>query len=234
MKHLIVNADDFGASSGINRAVADCHVNGIVTSASLMVTASAAEEAAALARDHPALSIGLHWDVFGEEDRPFDTDDVAAVRDEFARQLDAFHGLIGRAPTHVDSHQHVHRYEHLVAVFAELVEPLGVPLRGDGRVRYVGGFYAQWEWGVTNLEHVHVPFLERLLREEVGEGWTELGCHPGYPAPGFRSVYGDDERAAEARTLTDPHVRETIDELDVALVSYADYAVAHGQPAASG
>src|SRR5207248_2676313 len=48
------------------------------------------------------------------------------------------------------------------------------------RVKFVGGFYAQWEWQVTELDHVSVRFFERLLREEVDEGWTELSCHPGY------------------------------------------------------
>ncbi len=43
--------------------------------------------------------------------------------------------------------------------FQEMVEPLGVPLRGAGRVNVVGGFYAQWEWGVTNLRKVSVGFL---------------------------------------------------------------------------
>ena len=222
MKYLIVNADDFGASTGINRGILECHARGVLTSASLMVTGRAAAEAAAQSRDHPALAVGLHFDVDGEGEREFDTDDLAAVRDEFRRQLDAFHRLLGRLPTHVDSHHHVHREEHLRPLFRELTEPLAVPLRADGPVRFVGGFYAQWDWQVTNLEYVSVPFLQRLLREEVAEGWTELSCHPGYPSPDFTSVYLA-ERAAELRTLTDPRVRQTLDELGIRLASFADY-----------
>jgi predicted glycoside hydrolase/deacetylase ChbG (UPF0249 family) len=221
-KYLIVNADDFGASPGVNRGILKCHTHGVVTSTSLMVTGRAVHEAVALGRDHPALAVGLHFDVCGEDDREFDTDDVTAVRDEFRRQLDEFHRLLGRLPTHVDSHRHVHRQEHLMPVFRELVAPLGVPLRDDGRVTFVGGFYAQWEWQVTNLEYVSVPFLQRLLREEVAEGWTELSCHPGYPSPDFTAVYLA-EREAELRTLTDPRVRQTLDELGIRLVSFADY-----------
>ncbi|HWS80170.1 MAG TPA: hypothetical protein VN178_04030 [Rubrobacter sp.] len=95
-------------------------------------------------------------------------------------------------------------------LFRELVEPLGVPLRDDGQVRFVGGFYAQWQWMVTNLKYVSVPFLQRMLREEVGEKWTEFSCHPGYPSPDFAAVY-DAEREAEVRTLTDPRIRQTAD-----------------------
>ena len=157
MKFLIVNADDFGYSPGVNRGIVECHRRGIVTSTSLMVDAEGTAEAVALGQENPDLSIGLHWDVFGEDERDFDLDDVPAVGEEFGRQLERFHELLGRPPTHIDSHRHAHREDHLLPVFEELVEPLGVPLRGDGRVEFVGGFYAQWEWGVTELEYVRVP-----------------------------------------------------------------------------
>lgn len=223
MKHLIVNADDFGASTGVNRGIVECHRGGIVTSTSAMVTGRAAREAAVLASENPGLAVGLHWDVWGEDEREFDLEDVAAVRDEFRRQLEAFEALFGRLPTHVDSHRHAHRAPQLRELFRELVAPLGVPLREDGSVRYVGGFYAQWEWGVTCLEYVGVPFLEKLLREEVETGWTELACHPGFASADFHSIYLA-EREAEVKTLTDPRIRSTLDALDIQLRSFADLA----------
>jgi chitin disaccharide deacetylase len=222
VKNLIFNADDFGASTGVNCGILECHTHGVVTSTSLMVTGQAVSEAVSMSRDYPPLAVGLHWDVWGEDEREFDIDDIPAVRDEFQRQLDEFHRLLGRLPTHVDSHRHAHREPHLMPVFRELVEPLGVPLRDDGRVSYVGGFYAQWEWMVTNLEYVSVSFLQQMLREEVLEGWTEFSCHPGYRSPDYESVYLA-EREAEVRTLTDPRIRQTIDELGIRLVSYADF-----------
>src|SRR5207249_100992 len=63
--YLIVNADDFGLSPGVNRGIVAAHEQGIVTSASLMVRWSAAAAAADYGRGHPALSLGLHLD-FGE------------------------------------------------------------------------------------------------------------------------------------------------------------------------
>jgi predicted glycoside hydrolase/deacetylase ChbG (UPF0249 family) len=80
---------------------------------------------------------------------------------------------------------------------------------------------------VTNLEYVSVPFLQRMLREEVSEGWTEFSCHPGYLSPDYAAVYYA-EREAEVRTLTDPGIQQTIEELGISLVSYADYLVARG------
>lgn len=142
-KYLIVNADDFGASTGINRGIIECHQRGIVTSTSFMTTGKATEEAVALSLANPNLSIGLHFDVWGEDEREFDLSDTVAVRDEFRKQLDDFERLMGRLPTHIDSHRHAHRRPGMMPLFQELVAPLGVPLRDDGQVKFVGGFYAQ-------------------------------------------------------------------------------------------
>ena len=59
-RRLIVNADDFGRSPEINEAVIQAHRDGILTTASLMVAEPAAAEAVALARQNPALGVGLH------------------------------------------------------------------------------------------------------------------------------------------------------------------------------
>jgi hopanoid biosynthesis associated protein HpnK len=59
-RRLIVNADDFGRSRSINEAVRQAHREGILTTASLMVTGDAAEDAVAIARRFPKLGVGLH------------------------------------------------------------------------------------------------------------------------------------------------------------------------------
>lgn len=57
---MILSADDFGLSPGVNAGIIAAHRNGILTNASLMVTASACPEAVALARANPTLGVGLH------------------------------------------------------------------------------------------------------------------------------------------------------------------------------
>jgi len=227
MKRIIFNADDFGASRGVNRGIIDCHTRGVLTSTSMMVTGSAVREAVELSKAHPRLAIGLHWDVQGENDLPtLDLDNPTLVRDDFLRQLDAFRKLMGREPTHVDSHRHNHRDKKVYPIIHELVAPLGVPLRGDERVRFIGSFYAQWEWKVTELKYVGVEFLQQLLREESREGWTEFSCHPGYVTPDYQAVYLA-EREEEIKSLVDPRIKETIREQGLILSSYADYVAAH-------
>jgi predicted glycoside hydrolase/deacetylase ChbG (UPF0249 family) len=233
-KFLIINADDFGASTGVNRGIVESHTHGVLTSTSLMVYGRAIAEAVAMSRDCPNLSIGLHWDVWGEDEREFDTHDRDAVRDEFHRQMDLFQGLMKRMPTHIDSHRHAHREGHLRQFFTDLVQPFGLPLRDCGPIRFVGGFYAQWEWKVTNLEYVSVEFLQNMLETEVQPGWTELSCHPGYVTADYQAVYLA-EREAEVRTLVDPRIRETIDRLQINLVGFADFpsAAFSADPASS-
>lgn len=60
MRRLIINADDFGMTAGVNRAVAESHRAGMVTSATLMANESATAEAIGLASQLPSLSIGCH------------------------------------------------------------------------------------------------------------------------------------------------------------------------------
>ena len=60
MRRLIVNADDFGYTSGVNRAIVEAHSRGVVTSSTLMANGPAFAEATVLARTVPKLSVGCH------------------------------------------------------------------------------------------------------------------------------------------------------------------------------
>src|SRR5579863_8952985 len=57
---LIVNADDFGLTAGVNRAILELHRAGVLTSATLMARAPATDEAIAISRDTPTLGVGCH------------------------------------------------------------------------------------------------------------------------------------------------------------------------------
>ncbi|MEO5935957.1 MAG: ChbG/HpnK family deacetylase, partial [Terriglobales bacterium] len=60
MRRLIINADDFGLTPGVNRAILECHRAGTVTSSTLMANSLAFDDAVTLARAHPQLRIGCH------------------------------------------------------------------------------------------------------------------------------------------------------------------------------
>jgi chitin disaccharide deacetylase len=214
---LVVNADDFGMSPGVNEGIVDAHVHGIVTSASLMVGRPGSEHAAALLDAHPSLSVGLHL----EDDGVRDLDDPAQAAQLFAAQLERFRELTGSEPTHIDSHHHVHSEDERLELFRALAEPLAVPVRHDGRVDYIGDFWAQGEVGVTNLDYIRRPFLVHLIANEARGGLTELACHPAKVTGDFRSSYLE-ERAVELATLTEPGLQEEIEALGITLVSYRE------------
>ena len=226
-RYLIVNADDFGQSPGVNRGIIEAHERGIVTSASLMVRWPAAVEAADYARNHQELSIGLHvdlaeWTCQDGTWRPLyqvvAADDSRAVADETDRQLDEFRQLMGQDPTHIDSHQHIHREQPAHAAIARISRLLRVPLRHFcPQVHYCGDFYGQTPKGLPCPEAITVESLLRIVKR-MAPGITELACHPGY-AFDLDAMYKS-ERAAEVGALCDPRVRDVLRSEGISLRSF--------------
>ena len=134
LKRLIVTADDFGLTPGVNEAVEEGHRRGILTAASLMVTGEAAEDAVRRAKRMPRLGVGLHLvlvdgtpmlsadripELVGPDGR-FSADIFAIgvrifchraarrqVAAEIRAQLEAFRRT-GLALDHVNAHHHFH------------------------------------------------------------------------------------------------------------------------------
>jgi predicted glycoside hydrolase/deacetylase ChbG (UPF0249 family) len=228
-RYLIVNADDFGQSHGVNRGIMQAHRRGIVTSASLMVRWLAASEAAAYAREHPSLSLGLHVDL-GEkvfcagEWVPMYTvvslQDSTAIEDEISRQLDTFRHLVGRDPTHLDSHQHVHLREPARTLLIAVARQLDIPLRHcSSEVCYRGGFYGQTAEGTPLPDVISVAGLMRILKT-LPSGFTELGCHPADGCD-LNTMYRH-ERLEELSVLCDARVHAAIKTMGIELCSFAN------------
>jgi predicted glycoside hydrolase/deacetylase ChbG (UPF0249 family) len=228
-RYAVVNADDFGLSSGINDGILYAHSHGIVTSASLMVRWPAAPEAATRARDYPRLSLGLHLDL-GEwicQDGNWTalyevvaTESAEQVSHEVERQLVRFRELVGREPTHLDSHQHVHTGEPVRAILIEAATRLDVPLRHfHPNVTYHGDFYGQTSAGEPMSDAISVPSLVRVL-ESIRDGVSEIGCHPGWDDT-LPTMYAR-ERREEVAALCDPRVQAAARKLGIQFISFAD------------
>ena len=225
-RFLVVNADDLGLSESVDDGIFAAHSEGVVTSASLMVRQGAAPAAAERAGGHPKLAIGLHIDLGewnyeeGEWTLAYshcDGDDPEAVAAECRAQLQRFRALLGRDPTHLDSHQHVHESEPAKGVAEALAAELGVPLRNRA-IRYEGGFYGQTGKGEPFPDGITPERLLDLIRA-LPPGWTEIGCHPAAgPVP--TSSY-DAERQIELETLRDPEVKSLLNVTHINLCSFA-------------
>ena len=151
-KQLIVNGDDYGRTEGVTRGIIRAHREGIVTSTSVMMNMPRVEEALKLAGDYPNLGAGVHlvftaWRpllppaevpslvdgnghfhsqeaILSKPDR-IDTDELKA---ELRTQIERFRAS-GREPDHLDCHHFVHIYPPFFAVYVELAEEYGLPLR---------------------------------------------------------------------------------------------------------
>jgi predicted glycoside hydrolase/deacetylase ChbG (UPF0249 family) len=226
-RYLIVNADDFGLSPGVNRGIIECAERGILTSASLMVRWPAAAEAAAYASHNCNMSIGLHvdlgeWVLRDAEWEPLykvvDAEDKRAVEAEITHQLVEFRHLVGRNPSHLDSHQHVHRNEPVRSIMLNLAQELDIPLREcDPRIRYCGDFYGRGAEGEHLSDAITVANLQQILIS-LPAGVTELGCHPGYD-DGLQTLYRA-ERADEVRVICDPVTRASLKTIQIELCSF--------------
>ena len=226
---VIVNADDFGQSAGINRGIVEAHERGIVTSASLMVRWPAAAAAAAYAHSHPRLSVGLHVDLGESVFRGgawvalyerVDRRDAGAVEAEIRAQLTLCRELLRREPTHLDSHQHVHAEEPVLSILEGIARELAVPLRHRSpRVRYDGRFYGQTSTGDALIEGITPAHLVDMLRQ-LPPGVTEVACHPGW-ADDLVTMYHV-ERGVELETLCDPVVRRAMFDERIDLIGFGD------------
>lgn len=239
-RYLIVNADDFGQSPGVNRGIIEAHERGIVTSTSLMVRWPAAADAAEYARGRPDLAVGLHLDLVEWVYRDggwrhlyevVPADDERLVRQEIERQVEAFRTFLGREPSHLDSHQHVHRKGPAREIVLDLAQALGIPVRHlSPGIRYVGGFYGQFDNGRPYPDGISVANLVRIL-DTVTPGITELGCHPG--RSGDTDVVYGAERDLEVATLCDLQVRAALAARRIVLCSFRSapvrQAIAAGQ-----
>ncbi len=145
MSYLIINADDFGVSHSVNAAIIKAHEEGILTSTSLMVSGDAAQEAIALAKNHPDLAVGLHLVlVCGKSVLPpaqiphlvdsqgnfsnnptqaglsyqFNQATRAELRLEISAQLEKFRDS-GLNLAHVDGHLHLHVHPVILNIITE-------------------------------------------------------------------------------------------------------------------
>ena len=150
MRRLIVNADDFGLTAGVNRAIIEGNHSGIVTSATLMANAKATDAAIGLARTQPSLKTGCHVVLIDgvplASNLPSLTDGsprfrsslkqfaLAATRgqiaaDEIQREVEAQIRKLqscGVTITHVDSHKHTHMFPCVLRPMLRAAKACGI------------------------------------------------------------------------------------------------------------
>jgi hopanoid biosynthesis associated protein HpnK len=207
-RRLIVNADDFGRSSSINRAVIRAHREGILTTASLMVNEAAFDEAVALAAENPRLGVGLHLTLLCghatlsrtripglvNERREFSNGAVTAglryfllpslrvqIETELEAQFERF-ATAGLPLDHVNGHLHIHLHPVVFSILMRRAQ----------------------EWRIARVRLTCDPF--RLNARLAGGAWLYRASHaaiygalPVGLAAARHPLHGSGFRTAAAR-----------------------------------
>jgi len=245
---LIVNADDFGLTGGVSRGILEAHRTGIVTSTTVIVNRPI-DPVLLDALRASGLGVGLHLNltlgppvsdpkrvpslVDAEGKFIRDAREVAAraskdeARIELGTQIDVFRRLLGRFPTHLDTHHHVGRHEPILELVLDFARAIKVPVRSqDAAVReaarrlrlrtpdhFVGESGPEPYWTAERV-------LEQLA--SLPAGVSEFMTHPGhYDEDLAYSRYGT-QRDIELRGLTDPRARELIEREGIRLAHFGD------------
>ena len=189
---LVVNADDFGFTRGVNAGIVDAHKNGILTATTLMANGDAFDDAVRLARETPSLDVGCHLALIGgkslvEPQRELPASPAALVRAVLAGRIPIYEELsaqvrkivaAGISPTHLDTHKHTHLLPPVLNAVARISQETGIrwvrapfdaklAYRAPGKKKLVGGAL-------------------RLLRGHMGRVLRSHGCRSTDYFAGFQ------------------------------------------------
>ena len=244
---LIVNADDFGYSKGVNLGIIEAHREGIVTSATMMVNMAGFTHAAGLAKENPGLGVGIHLvldcgspvsqevpsliDEQGRFRRGQDHLSAAnadQLRRELKAQIETFQAS-GLKLTHIDSHHHVHAHEEVLPIVLQLAEEYELPVRNP--------------WTLTPSEQVNWPqikttegFMHRFYGDDLsvdtlisildeidqaGFSTVEMMTHPAFlDEEVLTGSSYNHQRAKELQILTAPQIKEYVQKQKIQLVNF--------------
>ncbi len=246
MTKLIVNADDFGYSRGVNYGTIEAHTNGIVNSATILMNMEGTDHAIELAKRHLTLGLGIHLTLdlgrplchdvpsLVDEDGNFlsfqavlEKEEIneAELEKEWTAQIEKFLAT-GLTLTHMDSHHHNHQLPWVAPVTAKLSKKYQLPVR------------------ITEAAHLPLPielqnverFTDNCLTDFYSEGVTfdyfdslpervkslnsvEIMCHPAYIDYPLlkRSSYAE-PRVKELHILTNVELHPALE-----LVTYGSF-----------
>lgn len=131
---LVVNADDFGFTHGVNAGIVAAHREGVLTATTLMANAPAFDDAVRLAREHPSLDVGCHLVLVQGPGLPQTIPEliIAIARrsidlyGELHRQVSTIVAA-GIRPTHLDTHKHTHLAPPVLNAVILIAREFGIP-----------------------------------------------------------------------------------------------------------
>jgi len=212
MKYLIINADDFGYSYSVNKGIIEGHLDGIITSTTVLVDANAAHEAKNL-KDYPNLSVGLHFNPKPDED----------LETEFKRQLELFESIVGHKPDSIDTHKSPPSdKENMEMMLRKYTKEQNTPVRKLGKVKFIRSFFGLNIDVTGSLDEtkVTVKGLKNAI-DEATDNVNEIMTHSGYCDDYLlsKSSYNV-TREKELKSILDPRIKPYIASRGIKLVNW--------------
>jgi hopanoid biosynthesis associated protein HpnK len=205
MKQLILNADDFGMTLGVNDGIIRAHREGILTSATLMANGEAFDDAVESARANKELGVGCHLVLVGGK--------CVATKDSVASLVDAggnlpdslplfvakissgiirieeiereFRAQIGRVraagiePTHLDTHKHTHAHPRVMEALGKVAKECGI-----ARVRKpIENLRDSWETSQAGGQGVSMQILAAGAVRAIAPQFTAISRRYGLLSP---------------------------------------------------
>lgn len=246
-RFLIVNADDCNLTPGVTRAILDCHDRGILTSTTFMINLPVKPETVKLVLARKNLGLGIHLNVtLGNPVSPLD--DISSLladggkfkkvgeqlsrlpkaselAREYQNQINRFRKVLGRMPTHLDTHHQVHDQGFFYEVLKQVARVNNVPLRRSMEMRnpekaknvrttdhFLGNLTVEGYWR---------PEALKTILQNLPEGTSEIMCHPGIHDRDLEAISSfTTGRVAEYRLFSSPSLRYLTSSLGIALTHF--------------
>lgn len=246
LKYLITNADDFGLTDGVNRAIESAIDFGTVSSTTIMINMPLAENAVRWVKEHDIKCTGIHLNltcgrpVLSPSEVPSLVDERGIfyrhrpemivhakpddIRRELYAQVEKFLSF-GLVPTHIDGHHHIQLYDEILATFKGICRDFKLPMRHtDDRVKEI-----LKREGIRTTDHFTLKFYAEnatidIMKEIISDNWDgvlEIMLHPGYNDNDLESISSYNRfREKELGVLLSDEFMDLLDKNGVEAVSY--------------
>lgn len=249
-RFLIVNADDFNLTRGVDRAILYCHDRGIVSSTTFMINLPVASSTVRDVKKRKELGVGLHLNVTfnkpllktskvksltgGHENFRKMKEQLGVLPSaselfsEYSAQIEKFVKVFGRKPTHLDTHHQMHNHPFFLKVLSEIAKRFKVPMRTSCLLRQSSIFeklkppvVTDYFFGnLTPEGHWTHEPLEVILKN-LPSGVSEVMCHPGIVDGDLKSVSSfTTGRAVELAVFSSGIFRKILSDYGIRLVHF--------------
>ncbi len=250
---LIVNADDFNLTEGVSHGILEAHDRGIVTSTSFMVNLPAPGRILKELKKRKKLGVGLHLNITlgtpvalprkiptllkadgsfkKRSELDFKNISQAELAEEYRSQIERFRKLLGRLPTHLDTHHHLHAKKEIFEIFTRMAARYRLPVRmsclctAGVRKKLKTRGVLTTDHLIEDLESAHAWSRVSLLKalRTLRKGTYELMCHPARCDKALMAISSFNRtREREREALCSVEVQSFLKEEKMRLIAFGD------------